>query len=433
MVYLISIMQFAKEERYFMTLEKLSLNVYDEYRDTIDRYMELIPCEQRDKVDTATVHIMYAIQDINNQIEKYNLGKLDISIFYQMMIKTDFLISIIETLYEIFEANKKRRDIWGTDYHIIQKFRLYRSLTLAHPLETTRYEEFGFGRENEKWCQDIHVKGKMESSFFSEIKDADFVMEIMEKGKSFPNRKPIYIQKDILSATSICLQHLQSFTHSIFLKLISLKETLKSIPIEANKEMCIKDYINSLVKDLEKRYPTEIEKIVYEDNTTEVNCILYQALEYLDYYFTDPMREEQYRAYKSEIEQAIYEYGSSVQNMDLEETQAHEKLSGLLYPNCSALCDKSSIEQVHYRYEKVAMYLSNSKERSIETAIEKLKKYSYDGCRNVGVCTNAEWGAIQLFTLQDELNPYFQIDFNATDKELFLQFCTALYYANKSL
>lgn len=64
-----------------------------------------------------------------------------------MMIKTDFLISIIETLYEIFEANKKRRDIWGTDYHIIQKFRLYRSLTLAHPLETTRYEEFGFGRE----------------------------------------------------------------------------------------------------------------------------------------------------------------------------------------------------------------------------------------------------------------------------------------------
>ena len=178
---------------------------------------------------------MYAIQDINNQIEKYNLGKLDISIFYQMMIKTDFLISIIETLYEIFEANKKRRDIWGTDYHIIQKFRLYRSLTLAHPLETTRYEEFGFGRENEKWCQDIHVKGKMESSFFSEIKDADFVMEIMEKGKSFPNRKPIYIQKDILSATSICLQHLQSFTHSIFLKLISLKETLKSTPIEANK------------------------------------------------------------------------------------------------------------------------------------------------------------------------------------------------------
>ncbi len=194
-----------------------------------------------------------------------------------------------------------------------------------------------------------------------------------------------------------------------------------------------KDYINSLVKDLEKRYPTEIEKIVYEDNTTEVHCILYQALEYLDYYFTDPMREEQYRAYKSEIEQAIYEYGSSVQNMDLEETQAHEKLSGLLYPNCSALCDKSSIEQVHYRYEKVAMYLSNSKERSIETAIEKLKKYSYDGCRNVGVCTNAEWGAIQFFTLQDELNPYFQIDFNATDKELFLQFCTALYYANKSL
>ena len=113
MVYLISIMQFAKEERYFMTLEKLSLNVYDEYRDTIDRYMELIPCEQKDKVDTATVHIMYAIQDINNQIEKYNLGKLDISIFYQMMIKTDFLISIMKLFMKYLKQTKNAKKFGG--------------------------------------------------------------------------------------------------------------------------------------------------------------------------------------------------------------------------------------------------------------------------------------------------------------------------------
>lgn len=417
-----------------MALEKLNLDIYNEYRDIIKRYMQLNPCTQEDKINTATVHILYAIRDINSQIDKYNSGKLDISIYYRMMIKTDFLISIIEILYKMFYEKKKihendRKEIWGElDYKSIQEFRLNRSLTLAHPLETTRYETYGFGHENDKWCQDIRTKNEVDKYLSSELKEADFVMEIMKKGNPSPDRKPICIKKDILSAAYIALAHLQNFTDIVASKITELTEKLKCTPIEADDKTCINDYIHALVKDIEKRYPEEIQKINYANDSEKVDCIVYQALEYLNCTFSNPMREEQFKAYKYEIEQAVYAYGSSIQNMDLEETHAHDKLSALLYPSYSTI-----FENADYQYEKIIDYLAISEERSIESALEKLKKYSYDGCRNVGVCTDEEWGAIQLFTLQDELNPYFEIDFDATDKELFLQFCTALYFANKSL
>lgn len=416
-----------------MELEKLSFKIYEKYCDTIERYMDLVPCEQREKVNTATVHTMYAIQDINNQIDKYSLEKLDISLYYQMMIKTDFLVTFIETLYKTFNFTEKKDLIWGEDYKTIQKFRLYRSLTLAHPLETTRYKDFGFGQENNKWCEDIHVKGRMENATYPQLNKADFVMEIIEKGNSFSTKFPIYIREDILSTAVSALKHLSIFTEKVVSKLAVVTENLKNTPIRLNKDMDITDYVYTLLVEVEKRYPYEIEKVAYDNNTEEKHSILLKALERLNYIFVNPRCEEIYKVYKEGIQQAIYEYGSSVQNMNLEETKANEMLSIILYPNTTALCNKSHIEQVDYKCEKIFRYLSHSNERSVETAKEKLEKFSYDGCRCGKVCTNAEWGVIQLLMLQNELVPYFPIDLNATDKELFFQFCTALYCLNQSL
>lgn len=40
-----------------MSLDTLSFDVYEKYHDAIKRYMQLVPCEHEDKVNTATVHI----------------------------------------------------------------------------------------------------------------------------------------------------------------------------------------------------------------------------------------------------------------------------------------------------------------------------------------------------------------------------------------
>lgn len=416
-----------------MSLDTLSFDVYEKYHDTIIRYMQLVPCEYEDKVNTTTVHIMYAIQDINRQIEKYNSGELDISIYYQMMVKTDFLFSFVETLYNIFIPEMKRNAIWADDHLAIRKFRLYRSLTLAHPLETTRYEDLGFGNDNNKWCEDVHVKGKVESMFYEELKDADFIMEVMEKGESFPTKTPISVKEDIVLIALIALRHLETFTEEISLKTASVVDDLRKIELPINKTMDMTEYINILLIEVKKRYPYEIEDITYEDGTTAQFSVLLDASERLKYSFQDMEREKKYLPYKEEIRQAVYDYAESIQNMSLEDTDAHGQLRRVLYPDSSILSDKSTADQAHYRHEKITSYLSHSILRSVESAREKLEKLSYDGCRGVGICTSAEWGVIQLLTLQDEFTPYFSINFDATDKELFIQYCTALYYANKSM
>ena len=275
-----------------MTLDILSFDVYEKYHDTIERYMQLVPCEHEDKVNTATVHIMYAIQDINRQIEKYNSGELDISIYYQMMVKTDFLISFVEALYNVFMPEMKRNAIWAGDHLAIRKFRLYRSLTLAHPLETTRYEDLGFGSDNNKWCEDVHVKGKIESMFYEELKDADFIMEVMEKGESFPTKTPISVKEDIVLVALIALRHLETFTDEISLKAASIVDGLRKIELPINKVMDMTEYINMLLIEVKKRYPYEIEDIAYEDGTTAQFSVLLDASERLKYSFQDMEREK---------------------------------------------------------------------------------------------------------------------------------------------
>lgn len=416
-----------------MAIEKLNLDIYEKYRSTIERYMELIPCEQQEKVNTATIHIMYAIRDINRQIEKYNSNELDIAIYYQLMIKTDFLISIFEFLYNLFISTEKRSILWGDDYNCIQKFRLYRSLTLAHPLETSRYKEFGYGKENNKWCEDVHVKGKIESIFFSKIKDSDFVLEIMEKGNDFPTKVPIYVQQDILFVVEIVFKHLKIFTDKIYLKLNETIDHLKRTPLCVSEEMGSTNYINNLLAEVKHRYPSTIENIVYEDGTEEQHSILLEALERLEYSFKDINREQKYSVYKKDIRMAVYNYADSVQNMNLEYSNAEERLRKLLHPSSAILSHNSAEKDAHYKYGKIPLYLSDSNLRSVESAKEKLERLSYDGCSDIGVCTNAEWGVIQLLILQKDFTPYFPIDFDATDKELYFQFCTALYYANKSV
>lgn len=76
------------------------------------------------------------------------------------------------------------------------------------------------------------------------------------------------------------------------------------------------------------------------------------------------------------------------------------------------------------------MYLVDSNGHSFESAKTKLKQFSYDGCKSMGECTDAEWGVIQLLTIYDELKPYFFIDLNVDDRILYIQYCTALYFAN---
>ena len=95
-----------------MRLNRLDINIYSHFLQIINRYMELEKCEEEEKVNTAILHVQYAITDINSQIEIFNSDAPQLSVYYQTMIKTDFLINVVETLYKIFFCLKDIGDIW---------------------------------------------------------------------------------------------------------------------------------------------------------------------------------------------------------------------------------------------------------------------------------------------------------------------------------
>ena len=407
-------------------LKPLTFDIYKKYQYTIDRYMELEHCENH-KLDATNVNILYAIQDINGQLEKYDPENPELSIYYQLMIKTDFLIGAIETLYKLFNLAKMRKEIWKDDFQTIQKFKLYRSLTLAHPLETTRFEDLGFGDENNKWCKDVRPRGVFDRICDNNLQKADYIIVTIEKGKDISNS--ISIKDDILPVASIALKHLEIFTKEISSRLSQKTKELMDTPIKAKKDMDFKEYIQALKPDLKIRYPDKIYDEEYMDNTTEEICILNKISEMLSLTFLNPMQEEKYKIYKEDLKKTLYEYGDDVQNMNLEESKACENLESLLITDYSMLSKNSNI---HYANEKINSYLSNSNKRSIESAMEKRSRHSYDGCACSGVYTNEEWAIIQLITIKNELDQYFPIDLYVPDKVIYFQYCTALYFAHKS-
>lgn len=416
-----------------MQLNRLDINIYSHFSQTINRYMELEKCEEEEKVNTAILHVQYAITDINSQIEIFNSDAPQLSVYYQTMIKTDFLINVVETLYKIFFNINTKKYIWKRKYSKIKKFRLNRSLTLAHPLETTYYSELGYGKKNDKWCEDIQPKNHMFNIIYKDLQHADYIMFIKEKGRQDTTRVPICVQDDILSVAEIALKRLEYFTKELEKKLVLSVEKMKNKSIPVSEDMDIQEYIQIILSELETRYPNVIEKIEYEDGRKETYCTLIEASKMLAYVFDDREKEEKYGQYKREIREAVYYYGQCVQNMNLEETEAEERLSSILRPSASVLIEKSKDEQANYKHEKIEKYLSMSNERSFDTAMRKLNELSYDGCKIEDTCTHAEWGLIQLWEIKEEFTPYFSIDFNTTDKKIYYQYLTALYFANKNL
>lgn len=420
-----------------MPLEELNFKIYQNYHSTIYRYLELIPCNDKEKMDSITLNIRYAIIDINNQIKQYNPKKPELSIYYQLMIKTDFFLKSIETLCQMFDVysikesdiNHLRKKIWGDDFNITENFRLYRNLTLAHPLDTIRPKLNGFDDNNNKWCEDVKPRG---FPYMYKPSEADYVITIREKGKDYTTSIPITINNDILPAALAALRHLKIFTDEIFSRLSTIIEKLENEPIEAKKDMNPQKYIAALKRDLKKRYPDEIEIIEYIDGTTIEYCILNRALSMLYYTFSNPIKEEKYKTYKEDIKNSLYEYGDSVQHMDLYESGAYEKLSSILCPNPFILIRNSKDNDAKYKHEKIWAYLKESDGRHIESAKKNLDKYTYDVCVSMEAIKNTEFGVICLLSIKEELDPYFPINLDATDKELFLQYCTAVYFANKS-
>lgn len=415
---------------------------YDDARDAIYRYLELCPRDNAEKIRGAIVVANRSIMDIDSQLEAFDTNDPRLSVFYQLLIKVDCLIGAVEYLYkELLCSDKGKGAVrkwldgeWGTDLRSIRRFRMIRSLAIAHPLETDRYPDFGVDKDDGVWCEDVLPRNSMIGD------DGDYVLAMLRPGSAVDERLPVTIEDDFSVPANCALDALGRLGEAISCKSRAKIAELSKTPLRAHAEMPLPDYLDALKKDLEDRYPSKVERINYEDGFDRGYSIIDKAEQLLRVSFSDKCVEAAYAGYRSFVLEALYEFADSLQKMDLEGERfrgdgveaapnAEDRLGSAIYPSCSEFVFLCEIDGASYCFEKILGYLDSSEGRSVESARCKLVSLGYPGCTQGDACSNAEWGIIQLLKVVDVIRLFFPLTLDASDVELYCQVCAAAYYS----
>lgn len=383
------------------------------------RYFELIENDNQEKIETAILIINYAVQDINSKVEELNrVGKSSYTsgYFYELTIKTDHIIHSVEQLLKIMKPQRIKNPV-------IKRFRLIRSLALAHPLETTRYEEFGFGKDNIRWCEDVRPYNRA----FDDSESTDFRMIIRERGAKKTTIFSVNIEEDLLNAARIALNLLNDISSIFEDEITTAENNLKEQKIfENDEELSDSDYVSKCLTALKVRYPNQIEVVEYIDGRVEEYSTLAKVGERLSLSFRDQRKEKKYEQYKDELRKLLYKYSLHLQNMTLEKNleELENSFSKLLYPSITYLMKLSGIK-TDYGFSKIYDYLNSETEVTSELLSQRGKFYEDE-------LSNEEFALYEIYKVSEYLNPFFKIDFYEVDKVVSIQYCVALYFLNMS-
>ncbi|EMC0698332.1 TPA: hypothetical protein ACNIAK_002277 [Enterococcus faecalis] len=403
-----------------MYCKKLSRDSFDIYLEKMNRYNELNITDHTEKINTAAVIINYAIQDINRNVKEVNKlaekkeRRYSTRIFYELVIKTDHIIHSVDQVSKIMKI-KNDKNI------AIEKFRRIRSLTLAHPLETTRYENQGFGSENIKWCEDVRPFNPL---FNYKDKTGDFYMVIKEQGKDLPEQEAVSIEKDILETAKIAIKRLDLISNEFEVWINKQTEFFQNKDIFEGLEKFSNDgeYLEKLFIALKERYPSKVEVINYADGKIVENSIIDDIKARLLLHFENEKRNETYKVYRNELKIVVEKFAVQLQDMSLNE-EIEYGLRNIFFPTVKNL-EKTAEMDLTYINDKIHEYLNNSDDFSFYSIQQR-------NIRSESELSNSEFSFAKIYDLLEYLTPYFDIDLNSSDRIIAIQYYVALFLLNR--
>lgn len=399
-----------------MKIDKIERLYFDEFRDIFFRLSELKNFGKEHRIKTAMVVINYSMQDINHVINTINVDKTtrkDTGVFYQLMVKSDLVLHSIETIIKDLNLTQDKED---EIIKQVRSFKLLRSLTIAHPLDTTRYKDFGYSNEEMKWCEDVRPHNGFTSFIIQG--DFDFVLSIIkENSDGLPEYRGINIETDIIGL----VRNLILLFNSINIKLRADLEVeinkLKETPIKIDNTNAV-SYFDSLIENVKRRYPTKIEVVEYADRRIIESSILHTVKKLC--MLKLPIEQElHYTIFRENLMFLVRKYEEALQKMELESYESQEELDirNIIHPSSIKLKTKL------FGTNKIIEYLSESRCKSISN----LFKEEFD----ISHSSNGEYGVCQLLELKEELEGFFPIHFDMEDQDLYAQYIAALYFMNR--
>ena len=347
--------------------------------------------------------IKNAIQDIQSFFDRNNQSTAELCFLIRNIdVIVTGIIDINNDFLGIGGKAEKRIERCFTDKSVILKFRTLRSLILAHPVDTIYNNDKG---ESETvYLEDVRPFNPVIDGFL--IKEAcDYVKRMCTPESNRSYFEPLSIDKDIIPVINTIIDTVAILTNNIEKQIVVLESDYAKQELDLDMSSMEK-YIISLDKELEKRYPSAVENVEYENGARVHYSIINQCLMFYTAHFSKETQEK-YDIFLKYIENELHKIENDLQRMQFNEDNYFK----LLY-------NPEFAPHLSYEHEKME-YLIDSNEKSYtEEFIDNDTK------------SNALWGIRCFRLLIPYIREYIPVDVSVTDKELYCQYVAAQYLSN---
>lgn len=374
---------------------------------SINRICELDSKYDSNKCSSASCVICHAMQDINTYFKNECRSIAELCFLIRNI---DVIITCILDLNNILLGIGLRKqdhalNICFQQPNIVHNFRTLRSLILAHPVDTNFINEVG--KQEIVYLEDILPKSR--ATFLLKLEEFDYVMKFCSPNSKIPHYKELKINRDIIPVIEEIINGISLLTVNVDKLIKKYQKKLSSTPLNICNNT-IQDYIITLDKELQKRYPNNVEDIEYENGIKEHHSIVYDCLVYVNVSFSKNIQKE-YEKFLEYIKDELKRIELDIQNMTYD----------IYEDSYFTLCyNQDFASEENYAKEKMA-YLKRSDESS----------FVQDEIPN-SIESNSLWGVEQFKKLIPYIEQYFPVDTSVSDKGLYCQYVAAEYLSNIS-
>lgn len=368
----------------------------------VRRFCELDNNRNYVKCNSTLCVMNNAMQDIQEYFENDKKSSAELCFLIRNIDVIVTGILDINNLLLGIGLNKTNRAIEKsfTNKETISKFRTLRSQILAHPVDT--YYPNDRGDSEIVYLEDFRPFNQNYDGFLVKTK-CDYVKRMCRPESEYSYFEPLSVKDDIVPAINVIIESIELLSANIE-KQIELEETVFKQCL-CLKEDTIVNYIISLEKELEKRYPSVAEN--YEDMNGEKRhySIIYQCLIFFEAKFASET-QEQYDKFLIYLKSELKKIEDDLQQMKFNE----DKYFNLLY-------NKNFAQGHSYECSKM-QYLLDSQDKSYTDEI-------------IGNDTSSDvlWGIKCFRTLIPFISKYIKVDLNVSDKELYCEYIAANYFS----
>lgn len=371
--------------------------------ETVRRFCDLDSSRDFVKCNSTLCVMKHAMQDIQSYFmnNKKSAAELCFLIRNIDVIVTGILD--INNLLLGIGLNKQGKAIGKcfTNKEIICGFRTLRSQILAHPVDTQYINDKGI-------CEIVYLEdfGPFNPQLYGNLKNGkcDYIKRMCKPESNNSYLEPLSLEEDIVPTINVIIESIDLLYHNLE-KQIKLKEgelLKKSLNLEKDT---IYNYIKSLDMELEKRYPSVVEKNECIDGGEKNYSIVYQCLLFFEAKFAGETQEK-YDKFLEYLQSELKKIEGDLQQMQFNE----DKYFLMLY-------NSNFASEFSYECSKMLYLLESDKKSYTEEYIGE------------DTTSNALWGIRCFRILIPYISKYIAVDLNVSDRELYCEYVAANYFS----